>query len=40
MQNLSEQMDIIAEYYKGIREYTLNKGLCRENGQRIYTVQE
>lgn len=40
MQNLSEQMDIIADYYKGIREYALNKGLCRENGQRIYTTQD
>ncbi len=39
MEKMTEQMDIIAEYYKGIREYTLNR-LCKGNAQRIYTAPD
>lgn len=39
MAKLTEQMDIIAKYYKGIREYTLNRR-CSGNAQRIYMAPD
>lgn len=39
MEKMTEQMDIIAEYYKGIREYTLNRR-CSGNSQRIYMAPD